>query len=112
MNKPARSRRGTSRRTIEIMVTFRHPFVLTALETAQPAGTYRLVTDEQEIPGLSFVAFRRSAAMLHLPVLPATGATHQGRQHRSRGMNRRRGGGRPALAECRSYFPEISLVRG
>jgi hypothetical protein len=27
-------------RTIETMVTFRHPFVLTALETAQPAGTY------------------------------------------------------------------------
>ena len=38
-------------RTIETMVTFRHPFVLTALETAQPAGTYRLVTEEEEIPG-------------------------------------------------------------
>jgi hypothetical protein len=64
-------------RTIETMVTFRHPFVLTALETAQPAGTYRLVTEEEEIPGLSFVAFRRTAMMLHLPALPETGATHQ-----------------------------------
>lgn len=64
-------------RTIETMVTFRHPFVLTALETAQPAGTYRLVTEEEEIPGLSFVAFRRTATMLHLPALPETGAAHQ-----------------------------------
>lgn len=64
-------------RTIETMVTFRHPFVLAALETAQPAGTYRLVTEEEEIPGLSFVAFRRTATMLHLPALPGTGATHQ-----------------------------------
>ena len=64
-------------RTIETMVTFRHPFVLAALEATQPAGTYRLVTEEEEIPGLSFVAFRRTATMLHLPALPATGATHQ-----------------------------------
>ena len=64
-------------RTIETMVTFRHPFVLAALEATQPAGTYRLVTEEEEIPGLSFVAFRRTAMMLHLPALPPTGATHQ-----------------------------------
>ena len=64
-------------RTIETMVTFRHPFVLTALETAQPAGTYRLVTEEEEIPGLSFVAVRRTATLLHLPALSATGAVHQ-----------------------------------
>ena len=64
-------------RTIETMVTFHHPFVLSALETAQPAGTYRMVTEEEEIPSPSFVAFRRTATMLHLPALPATGATHQ-----------------------------------
>ena len=64
-------------RTIETMVTFHHPFVLSALETSQPAGTYRLVTEEEEIPGLSFVAFRRVATMLHLPALPATGAAHR-----------------------------------
>jgi hypothetical protein len=64
-------------RTIETMVTFRHPFVLADLEAPQPAGTYRLVTEEEEIPGLSFVAFRRTAMLLHLPALPATGAAHQ-----------------------------------
>ena len=37
-------------RTTETMVTFRHPFVLTALEATRPAGTYRLVTEEEEIP--------------------------------------------------------------
>jgi hypothetical protein len=64
-------------RTTETMITFRHPFVLAALEATQPAGTYRLVTEEEEIPGLSFVAFRRTAMMLHLPALPTTSAAHQ-----------------------------------
>jgi hypothetical protein len=40
-------------RTTETMVTFRHPFVLAAVAATQPAGTYRLVTEEEEIPGLS-----------------------------------------------------------
>jgi hypothetical protein len=35
------------------------------------------VTEEEEIPGLSFVAFRRTAMMLHLPALPTTSAAHQ-----------------------------------
>jgi hypothetical protein len=64
-------------RTTETTITFRRPFTLSALDKAQPAGTYRLVTEEEEIPGLSFVAFRRTAILLHLPALPATGATHQ-----------------------------------
>jgi len=64
-------------RTIETAITFRHPFVLTVLETAQPAGTYRLVTEEEEIPGLSFVAFRRTATLLHLPALSLTNNAHQ-----------------------------------
>ena len=62
-------------RTIETMVTFRHPFVLGAVAAVQPAGTYRLVTEEEEIPGLSFVAFRRTAMMLHLPALSTALAT-------------------------------------
>ena len=66
-----------STRTTETAITFRHPFVLTALEATQPAGTYRLVVEEEEIPGLSFVAFRRTATLLHLPALSATSDTHQ-----------------------------------
>ncbi len=64
-------------RTIETMVTFRHPFVLAAVAATQPAGTYRLVTEEEEIPGLSFVAFRRTAMMLHLPALATASTTHR-----------------------------------
>jgi hypothetical protein len=64
-------------RTTETTVTFRHPFALAALDGRQPAGTYRLVTEEEQIPGLSFVAFRRLATMLHLPADPAPGDTSQ-----------------------------------
>ena len=64
-------------RTTETMITFLQPFVLSALETAQPAGTYRLVTEEEEIPGLSFIAFRRTATLLHLPALSTTSDAHQ-----------------------------------
>ena len=56
-------------RTIETMVTFRHPFVLAALGTAQPAGTYRLVTEEEEIPGILFTAWRRVETTLRLPAV-------------------------------------------
>ncbi len=64
-------------RSTETTITLRHPFRLAALEAAQPAGTYRLVTEEEEIDGLSFVAFRRTATLLHLPALSAAGVTHQ-----------------------------------
>ena len=64
-------------RTTETTVTFRHSFALAGQETEQPPGTYRLVTEEEEIPGLSFVAFRRTATLLHLPALLATSDTHQ-----------------------------------
>jgi hypothetical protein len=42
-----------------------------------PPGTYRLVIEEEQIPGLSFLAWRRSATLLHLPALSVTGGKHQ-----------------------------------
>jgi hypothetical protein len=60
-------------RSIETTVTFRRPFTLAALDGVQPAGTYRLVEEEEEIAGLSFVAFRRVATLLHVPADPAPG---------------------------------------
>jgi hypothetical protein len=56
-------------RTIETTVTFAHPFKMASFDEALPAGTYRLVSDEEEIPGLSFLAFRRTATLLHLPAI-------------------------------------------
>lgn len=67
-----------STRTTQTTVTFRRAFTLPAIEGAQPAGTYRLVTEEEQIPGLSFVAFRRTETLLHLPADPPTpGRTSQ-----------------------------------
>jgi hypothetical protein len=63
-------------RTTETTVTFRHSFALAGQETEQPPGTYRLVTEEEQIPGLSFVAFRHTATLLHLPSISTSG-THQ-----------------------------------
>lgn len=66
-----------STRTTEAMVTFRRPFKLLALEGEQPAGSYRLVTEEEQIPGLSFVAYRRTATLLHLPADPTPAGIRQ-----------------------------------
>jgi hypothetical protein len=64
-------------RTRESTVTFRHPFTLSAFDRPQPPGTYRLVTDEEEILGLSFLAYRQTAAMLHTPAISVPGSLHQ-----------------------------------
>lgn len=64
-------------RSTETTVTFRRPFTLAAIVGVQPAGTYRVVEEQEEIPGLSFVAFRRVATLLHVPANPAPGETCQ-----------------------------------
>jgi hypothetical protein len=64
-------------RTTETTVTFKRPFILPEFEGPQPAGTYRLVTDEEEISGLSFLAFRRVGTMLRLPSLATSGRPEQ-----------------------------------
>lgn len=64
-------------RTTHTAVTFRRPFTLSSVEGPQPAGTYRLETEEEQIEGLSFNAFRRLAMTLHLPADPLPGGTRQ-----------------------------------
>ena len=66
-----------STRTTRTHVTFRHPFELSALQGPQPPGTYTLETDEEQIDGLSFNAFRRMSTILHLPADPLPGGTRQ-----------------------------------
>jgi len=56
-------------RSIETIVTFRRPFSLAALDAPLPAGSYRVVTEEDAIHGLSFQAFHRTATLLLLPAL-------------------------------------------
>ena len=54
-------------RSTETTVTFKHPFMLGSFDGMQPAGTYRLVIDEEEVLGLSFPAYRRTSTVLHVP---------------------------------------------
>lgn len=58
-------------RSTESMVTFNHPFRMSAFDDLLPAGTYRVVTDEEEILGLSFLAYQRIATSLQTPSISA-----------------------------------------
>jgi len=60
-------------RSHETTVTFSKAFALSEVDRPLPAGTYRIIVDEEDIPGLSFLAFRRTATMLYLPALSAPG---------------------------------------
>ena len=56
-------------------IAFRHPFALKGLGSAVPPGTCRIDTEEEQIDGLSFPAYRpRLPRHLHVsgsPALPA-----------------------------------------
>ncbi|QCK85346.1 hypothetical protein E8L99_05960 [Phreatobacter aquaticus] len=64
-------------RTTESIVTFQRAFSLSAIEGSLPAGRYRVVVDEDEISGLSFVAFRRTATLFYVPAMSAAAVTRQ-----------------------------------
>jgi hypothetical protein len=64
-------------RTAETTVTFRRPFTLTSLDRPQPAGTDRLVTDEEETLGLSFLVVQRTVTMLYIPAIAISSSPTQ-----------------------------------
>lgn len=45
-------------------VVFRRPFVLKGVDRTLSAGSYRVVTDEELIEGISFPVYRRVATMI------------------------------------------------
>ena len=55
-------------RTTREIVTFDRPFSLAAVDEVQPAGTYAVEVDEELIEGLSFLAYRRVATTIYLPL--------------------------------------------
>jgi hypothetical protein len=66
-----------STRITDTSVMFTNPFSLIGIDAVQPAGTYEVVTEEKQIPGLSFVAFQRLGTILRLPANPAPGQRRQ-----------------------------------
>jgi hypothetical protein len=53
-------------RTSSEVVTFQHPFKLVQIKGIQPAGDYKVDMDEEQIEGLSFVAYKRVLTIIHL----------------------------------------------
>jgi hypothetical protein len=56
----------TRSKTLDL--TFRQPFTLKGLEGTAPPGTYRVDIEEERIDGLSFLAYRRLATFIRLPM--------------------------------------------
>jgi hypothetical protein len=55
-------------RTTRESVTFDRPFSLRAVDGLQPAGTYAVDVNEELMEGLSFLAYRRVATTMYLPL--------------------------------------------
>jgi hypothetical protein len=56
-------------RTTRESITFDHPFSLMAVDKLQPAGTYAVDIDEELLEGVSFLAYRRVATTIYLPLV-------------------------------------------
>lgn len=59
------------------MITFGRPFTLSTLDGVQPPGTYRVVVEEEEISGTSFIGFHRIATRLYLPAINSARASFE-----------------------------------
>ncbi len=57
-------------RTTSQTVTFRRPFKLSGADDVQPAGSYTIETDEEQLD-TSVLAYRRLATLFRLPGTPA-----------------------------------------
>ena len=56
-------------RTLKSQVTFVKPFHLHSVDAVLPAGTYQVLTDEEQLDGLSFEAWRRLQTLLITPAI-------------------------------------------
>jgi hypothetical protein len=60
-------------RTSVSTVTFSHPFSLGAMDAPQPAGTYRVVFDDEEVADMNMLVLRRVGSFLHTPAVGKAG---------------------------------------
>ena len=79
-------------RTTSKVITFVHPFALPGLDHAQPSGAYTVQTDEEPIEGLSFLAYRRVATVIFLPLHPGQSDPFRRSVLRQKSLRRHRPG--------------------
>ena len=64
-------------RTTQTIVHFSAPFRLPDFDTLEPAGDYRVDHEEETLEGVSWLAWRRVGAFIHLPGIGIEGLTQQ-----------------------------------
>jgi len=64
-------------RSTESTIHFGQPFRLSQVGDTQPAGSYRLVTEEERLEGPSFDVFQRMRTLLHLPAIALAGRARE-----------------------------------
>lgn len=64
-------------RTTRTIVHFRAPFSIAGMDAVQAPGDYAVEHDEEQIEGLSRIAYRRVATLMHIPAIGAAAATSQ-----------------------------------
>ena len=58
--------------TRTIVMEFARPFALDALDGLVPAGRYEVETEEEQIQGISIIAYRRLSTSIRLPGTPGS----------------------------------------
>ena len=64
-------------KTSESIVTFHHPFSIGNAISNHPAGSFRVMKEEELIEGLSYTAYRAVSISLQMPAIGARGAVQQ-----------------------------------
>lgn len=64
-------------RTTQTIAVFQHAFSLGGVDGDLPAGSYLIETEEERIDALSFVAYRRIATTITLPMIGADSRKRQ-----------------------------------
>jgi hypothetical protein len=103
-------------RTTTTRVTFRHPFSIRGADGALPPGIYAVETQEEQLPGLSFLAYRRiSTRRISTTIVlsaPYGGRPRQADDHDRAFRSGGSSGARPPDRRClTSFLPRLRLAR-
>ena len=93
-----------STRTKQETVTFGHPFTISGVDGVQPAGSYIVQIEEEALESLWFLAYRRVATSMLLPIHPSSTSSVQSILIEPRELEE-------SLARDRAACPSIPLAR-